>query len=363
MRLRLATFNAALTRPGRGALARDLAAGDSRATAVAAIIRRVRPDILLINELDFDPRRRALRRFVHHYLGGAGDDLPLAFDHCFTAPVNTGLPSGFDLDGDGATDGPGDALGFGRFPGQYGMAVLSRFPVETSACRTFRRFLWRDMPDARLPMNPATGAPWYTDEALAVLPLSSKSHWDVAIRVAGTRLRLLASHPTPPAFDGTEGRNWARNHDEVRFWCDYLDGAAYPVDDDGHRGGRPDDSPVAIAGDLNADPGDGNGHPEAIERLLTHSALQDAAPRSNGAATTDGRPGWGDRSLHTAAFGPFGLRVDYVLPDARLPVLDAGVFWPAPGEPGHELVGNGPEVISSDHRLVWVDVEWPAQSE
>ncbi len=363
MRLRLATFNAALTRATRGALARDLAAGDSQAAAVAAIVRRVRPDVLLINELDFDPRRHALRRFVHRYLGGTGDDPPLAFDHCFTAPVNTGLPSGFDLDGDGASGGPGDALGFGRFPGQYGMAVLSRFPIETPACRTFRRFLWRDLPDARLPANPATGTPWYTDEALAVLPLSSKSHWDVAVDVAGTRLRLLASHPTPPAFDGAEGRNWARNHDEVRFWCDYLDGATYPVDDNGGRGGRPDDAPVVIAGDLNADPDDGNGHPGAIERLLAHPALRDPAPRSRGAASAGTRSGRGDPGLHTAAFGAFGLRVDYVLPDARLPVLEAGVFWPAAGEPGHELVGDGPEIVSSDHRLVWVDVEWPAQSE
>src|SRR3546814_15576309 len=65
-------------------------------------------------------------------------DLP----HRFTAPPNTGVPSGHDLDGDGRTMGPRDALGYGRFPGQYGMAILSR-PEQrrggnmwVSTCRT-----------------------------------------------------------------------------------------------------------------------------------------------------------------------------------------------------------------------------------
>ena len=57
--------------------------------------------------------------------------------------MNTGVASGADLDGDGrVVAGPGsdayagDAFGFGRFPGQYGMTVFSRFPL--GAARTFR---------------------------------------------------------------------------------------------------------------------------------------------------------------------------------------------------------------------------------
>jgi hypothetical protein len=50
-----------------------------------------------------------------------------------------------DLDNDGTIGVrdnayAGDALGFGRFPGQYGMLVLSRFPIDTSRVRTFRTF-------------------------------------------------------------------------------------------------------------------------------------------------------------------------------------------------------------------------------
>ncbi len=57
--------------------------------------------------------------------------------------------------------------------------------------------------------------------------------------VGKTTLHLLASHPTPPAFDGPEDRNGRRNHDEIRFWNDYLDRAeiGYIRDDAGLAGG------------------------------------------------------------------------------------------------------------------------------
>ena len=44
-----------------------------------------------------------------------------------------------DLDRDGKTDGPGDAFGFGKFPGQYAMALLSRHPLDVERIRTFQQ--------------------------------------------------------------------------------------------------------------------------------------------------------------------------------------------------------------------------------
>jgi hypothetical protein len=35
----------------------------------------------------------------------------------------------------------------------------------------------------------------------------------------------------------------------------------------------------------------------------------------------------------------------------RTDIVGCGVFWPAAGEPGHDLVDL------SDHRMVWMDVE------
>lgn len=50
--------------------------------------------------------------------------------------MNTGEPSGMDLDGDGRTDSPEDAFGFGRYPGQYAMVLISRHPVDLATART-----------------------------------------------------------------------------------------------------------------------------------------------------------------------------------------------------------------------------------
>ncbi len=86
------------------------------------------------------------------------------------------------------------------------MVVYSRFPIQRSRARTFQRFLWKDMPGARLPDDPATTAPgdWFSPQELRVVRLSSKSHWDLPIEVGHKTVHLLASHPTPPVFDGPE---------------------------------------------------------------------------------------------------------------------------------------------------------------
>jgi hypothetical protein len=102
--------------------------------------------------------------------------------------------------------------------------LLSRFPIDAARVRTFRKFLWRDMPGALLPDDPATpaAADWYSPQELAVLTLSSKNHWDVPVKIGKRTVHLLISHPTPPSFDGPEDRNGRRNHDEVSFWRDYI---------------------------------------------------------------------------------------------------------------------------------------------
>lgn len=56
-----------------------------------------------------------------------------------------------------------------------------------------------------------------------------------------------------------------------------------------------------------------------------------------------------------------GLRLDYVLPSRDLTVVGSGVFWPASGEPGREWLADAADIeraeYSSDHRLVWVDLQ------
>jgi hypothetical protein len=363
--VRFATFNASLNRNNAGDLVADLSTPDNaQARAVAEIIQRARPDVLLINEFDFDPA--AVDLFRDNYLempqNGA---MPIEYGYYFIAPSNTGMPSGFDLNNDGTVGGADDALGFGFFPGQFGMLVLSKYPIVKT--RTFQNFLWKDMPGALLPVDPVTGEPWYTEDELDVLPLSSKSHWDLELKIGRQRVHFLVSHPTPPVFDGDEDRNGSRNHDEIRFWADYIGHkkSKYIYDDRGKKGGIDRGEPFVIAGDQNSDPLDGDSIPGAIQQLIDHPGINDSrTPTSTGGVWASETQGGinlthlSDPAEDTADFAdgaPGNLRADYVLPSRDMRILDSAVFWPAEGEPYFELTGVFP-FPSSDHRLVWVDV-------
>ncbi|MEM9713693.1 MAG: endonuclease/exonuclease/phosphatase family protein, partial [Actinomycetota bacterium] len=136
--VRFATFNVSMNRANLGDLAAELAEpGSAQPAAVAEIIQRNRPEVLLLNEFDFDPV--ALELFQENYLGvSQNGEEPIHYDHTFIATSNTGEPSGVDLDGDGEVGGPNDAFGFGFFPGQFGMAVLSQHRIVEHKVRTFQ---------------------------------------------------------------------------------------------------------------------------------------------------------------------------------------------------------------------------------
>jgi endonuclease/exonuclease/phosphatase family metal-dependent hydrolase len=374
--LRIATYNTSLYRDAGGQLARDLEPGENeQAKRIAEVIQRVRPDVMLINEFDYDPTGNAGELFVTKYLAiGQNGCEPIHFPHHFVAPVNTGRPSGRDLDKNGRLGDPADAVGFGRHEGQYGMLVLSRFPIDRVGVRTFQNFLWRDMPDPMLPTDPKTGRPYYDEADLVQLRLSSKSHWDVPIKVGGSpavagstggktlTLHLLCSHPTPPVFDGKEDRNGRRNHDEIRLLADYLDPAKsnYLVDDAGRRGGLAPEARFVILGDLNCDPVDGQGVRGAMKQLLDHPRVNSSVtPTSKGGPLTVKQfpeqftESRGDPAQVTSNFTAEDhgcLRIDYALPSKGLKVVRSGVFWPAPGEPGAEAI------TATDHRCVWIDI-------
>ncbi len=381
--LRVATFNASLNRDRAGQLVRDLGEGENaQARQIAAIMQRVRADVILLNEFDHDPAGEAVRRFHDRYLAVSQDgQAPLSYPYRYAPPSNTGVPanapgeSRYDFDNDGrAVASPGaegdrataraygnDCFGYGEFPGQYAFAIYSRYPIRTDEIRTFQRFLWRDLPGARLPPG------WFSDEELAVYRLSSKNHVAVPIVLGPERVfHLLASHPTPPTFDGPEDRNGRRNHDEIRLWVEFLNGAGFLRDDAGRAGGLPERARFVLAGDLNADPVDGDSQPGAIAQLLAHPRI-DATfrPASAGGAEQARRQGGanaahrGDPAHDTADFndrpphGPGNLRIDYVLPSRfGWRVTGGAVFWPAGGAPGAELVQ------ASDHRLVYLDLSW-----
>lgn len=373
--LRVATFNASLNRTVAGALVSDLSTPDNaQAKAVAEVIQRADPDLLLINEFDFVEGGLAASLFRDNYLERPqnGAD-PVDYPYFFVAPVNTGVPSGLDLDNSGSVGGANDAFGFGFYPGQYGMAVYSKHPIDTEAVRTFQHLLWKDMPGALLPDDPNTPAPadWYSAAELEQVRLSSKSHWDVPIQVGAKTVHFLVSHPTPPVFDGPEDRNGTRNHDEIRLWADYVSGpraSGWITDDAGSTGGLRPGSTFVIAGDQNSDPLDGDSVPGSIQHLLDLPRVNDGSvPTSEGAVEASLAQGGvnlthrSPSSQDTADFSepPGNLRADYVLPSIDLRIKDSAVFWMPSTDPLSRLTTG---FFPSDHRLVHVDVAVPGST-
>lgn len=353
-----------------------------RLQRAAGRIQHLAPDILLINEMAYDqpgspgyrsgaPNGHNAQRFVHHYLSSPqADSLEgLAYDPVML-PVNTGQASGYDLDNDGNVvstipeissspeDGSvapqtdagrvygGDAWGFGTFPGQYGMALFVRsdLTVLRDSIRTFRHLRWHEMPTASVPIDSTTFAPWYSPDEWREMRLSSKSHWDVPVRLAnGNVVHVLASHPTPPAFDGPARRNAHRNHDEIQFWTDYLNDASYIEDDSGRAGGLNEQASFVIMGDQNADPADHTAFRDAIRTLLGHERVNGEVVPT---AQQSRRAGYPDLDPDDTA--RWEKRVDYVIPSTGLSVVDAGVWRP----PANDTLA----VRVSDHFPVWVDV-------
>lgn len=331
--IRVATYSAAFSRDGPGLLLRDLIKGDAQTDGAVEVIANAAPDILLLTEFDYDAGYAALTTLTDRLA-----DRGLNYPHRLALRPNTGRVSGLDLNGNGRLGDAEDAQGFGRFAGDGGMAILSRFPIKEP--RDLSPLLWRDLPGSRAPEV-------LTPDALAVQRLSSTAHWVVPVETPAAILTLLCFAATAPIFDGPEDRNGARNADEIMLWLRLLDGAL----------GDTPDPPFVVLGRANLDPQDGEGRHGTIRALLSDPRLQDPAPSSVGArAAAD--PDHNGAPTHDTANWPSGapgnLRVSYVLPSADIDVTDAQVVWPRPGSPlAHSAEAAGP------HRLVWIDIAIP----
>jgi hypothetical protein len=337
--VRIATFAAPLSRDGPGLLLRDIAKqDDAEIAAVIAIIDHISPDILILTDFDYDAGGAALSAF--------SDVLPDPYQYKFALRPNAGMQTGLDIDGDGFTGDARDAMGYGRFLGDGGLALLSRFPVDGANVTDLTELRWRDVPNAVLPqMN---GAAFPSDDVQVMLRVSSSGHWIVPINFGAQTITLLVYSATAPVFDGPEDFNGLRNRDELRVWEAVLDGTL----------AAPPTNPIII-GNVNADPFDGQGIRGGIAGVLARPDLQDPMPMSLGAKQAADLNQMGDPALDTADWsddGPGNLRVSYILPSRALNVVGAGVFWPAQNDPLAVLLGSD-GLAAGPHRLVWVDIE------
>ncbi|WP_226006563.1 endonuclease/exonuclease/phosphatase family protein [Natrinema salinisoli] len=340
--------------------------GDEQAEAAARIVQEVRPDVLVINELTNNMQegkrtdRTNIDAFVENYLSvPQRDDLEgIDYPHTLQPESNTGvLPDEeYDFNKDGeAGQRPGDAFGFGVYPGHYAFAIASRHPIEENRIRSFQEFRWDDMPNNLIVTEEEADDDaelYLTPEERDVYRLSSKTHIDVPIDVDGDVVHGLFAHPTPPGFDGSENFNGQWNHDEVRFFADYVAGAEYIYDDSGETGGIADDASYVLMGDMNAGPRTDRPLDPATKYLFDNDDFNTRRlPTSPGGAQR-GNP------YATRFGGDFeGVveQIDYVLPSPDLSLQGSSVVWPSRNASKR---GLGDDVsTASDHRLVWADID------
>ena len=330
---RIATFAAPLSRDGPGLLLRDLRKGDDPTiAAIIGVIDQVAPDIILLTDFDYDLDGQALDAFA---------DMLERFPYRFAALPNAGMPTGLDMDGDGYSGDARDAQGYGRFSGDGGMAVLSRYPI--GPVTDFSATLWKDVVGATMPST--KDGPFPSVIAQDTQRLSSAAHWVVPILPPDALpFHLLVWSATAPVFDGPEDRNGLRNRDELRLWENLID--TDPPDD------------FIVIGNANLDPADGEGLRAAMSAFLARDDLQDPLPISRGGQMAADPEHIGDPALDTADWPdrrPGNLRVSYVLPSREWTVQGAGVFWPARDDPLAMLLGDD-GLLAGPHRLVWTDV-------
>lgn len=331
-----------MDRPGPGLLLRDLLrGGDDRIAALIRVLVALDGDILLLTAFDYDLGAEALAAFAD-FLAAAG----LSYPYRMALRPNTGIATGLDLDGDGRLGGPGDAQGFGAFPGQNGMVILSRLPLIADRVTDLSALLWRDLPGG---IPPAMG-----QGQAAVQRLSTGGHWIVPVRLPdGRPLSLLAWYATPPVFGGPGDVNARRNHDETALWLRLI-GGDLPM--------PPPAPPFVLIGDANLDPVDGAGRKQALRSLLAHPALRDPRPRGRSDRQDPGQRGdpAEDTVVYTGKGAPGGLRVDYILPSADLQVAGAGVLAPADGKAEEDGDRASQDLrLASRHHPVWLDLVLP----
>lgn len=284
---------------------RDILSGKAfDVQAAAQMIAASQADVIALQSIDYDAENRALTAF-RDVIAEEGLDYP----YLFAAPPNAGLYTGIDLNGDGRL-GPEDRQGYGRFHGQAGMAMLSRFPFDTRGFTDLSGLIWAAQPWATLPPM--------SDEARAQQRLSSIGHWHIPVQLAdGSQIQLITAHASPPVFDGPEDRNGLRNGDEIQLILRHLDTLG--------------EAPFVILGDLNNDPDLGEGLKTPLHALQNDLRITDAAA-----------------PLPTADWRDLGLpqmRVSYILPQRTLTVTARGHIPPPAG--------------ASRHSLIWADLTVP----
>ena len=345
--------------------AKLLDGADEQAGAAAEVIARFAPDIISINELQFDiegipslgspgaPSSTQPGTFD----GGAGNAKRLA-DRVAAVNAAAAFPhtaitlgnSGFTWAGPTLGNPSFVLRGWGDWPGRFNSAILTKFPIAYDKIRVINEFAWDALPGnsiEKMKTAIGTGVP-------AGFPLFEKGIVVVPVEVApGALLYMVMHHPVAPAF---EAINPYRHFDELQGLKLFLDGKLPGVEP------LPAGAKFVLIGDLNADPEDGDSLDGGIEPILSHPALNVFFPSGAGTKGKNGQYntylsgcGKDDGSTVDDPTTKFQMQLDYVLPSKTFGAAKVGeVFFPdfQAQKADFQLACK-----ASDHRLVYVDVE------
>lgn len=354
--IRVATLHAQIRGGSSAEVLEELDGGmHPQARVLAETVQVNAPDVLVLTGLSYDEQQQIAATVNEEYLSrGQNGQSGITYPHVYTAPTNSGIESGADLDGDGRIGGPADALGYGRYAGERGMAVFSTHPIVEDEVRTFQDFLWQDMPENSIPEDE------FSKLEQSVLALPSTSLWDIPLEVPGEtgHVHVVATDLTSPP--GPTSPDVARSEDQRRMVAEFISGASwYLYDDKGTYGGLEPGTPFVLAGSL-ADakelqtwPGD---QVPALASLLEGGAIQDPGPEAvTEEPLSQRRDAAVDPQATHGLAGGDAVRSSYVLPATDLDIDSSGVFWPAEGEFGFNLVDPA-DPDAPVGRLVWLDI-------
>ena len=102
--VRFASFNVAMNRRAPGEMLAELRSGKSKqGRRIAEVVQRCAVDVILLCEVDRDAAAEAAKVLAEQYLAvSQSGQAAIEFPYRYCGEVNTGLPTGRDVDGDGA---------------------------------------------------------------------------------------------------------------------------------------------------------------------------------------------------------------------------------------------------------------------
>lgn len=340
-------------------------AADEQATAAAEVLARFAPDVVNINELQYDiqgvptssspgqPKADA----KPGTFGGAAENAKRLADRVRGVDPTADYPyviqtlgnSGFLWEGSNNGSAVFDLRGWGEWRGRFNTAILSKWPILEDQIRVIADFAWEDLPDNLI-------AQMETEQGLTVpqgWPLFEKCLNVIPVQIGDEVVHFVLLHPVTPVYDVI---NTYRNHDELHALQLFLEGKLPGVDP------LPEGAKYVVIGDLNADPEDGDGIEGSIQQVLDHPGLTAFFPEghgtkySNGARNTYlGGCGLDDGSTVDDPTTHFQLQLDYLLPSKTLGTPTGGeVFFPdfKTAKDDFDLACR-----ASDHRFVYEEID------